>query len=179
VPLRLADGRLTYGRQTVELAAVQGIQYGVESTQLYRFAIGRTYSLRLRTADHTLAIRLREYAGISAAYFEELYLELVKLVWQATAGHLATGMVEDLLADRAVRVGACTFTRQGLRYKGREAGWDELSYRVNYNRLTIDHRHNSRFWADLYYDREFNVPILAMVLDWVYEQGGLAQLQAG
>ncbi|OON69367.1 hypothetical protein [Hymenobacter sp. CRA2] len=176
--LKVENNTLTYGQQSIPLHLVSGIRYGVEPIQLDMFYIGREYTLALRAGNETITIHLRMFFGLSKRYFQELFTRLIDSIWDETFVRLVNETIEQLLTGTEVKIGSCAVSKHGISCKKAFIPWAALAYEKKYNRLTINHQQDSDVWTNLYYVSDYNAQVLAAVLDWVFEQNGLIELQS-
>lgn len=183
--LRIADQILSFDNQNVSLDQVTGLKYGVSLMLFYRFSLGRSYQISLQTPTSQVDIVLRSYFQISNHYLQHLYQQILELIWEPVADRLLRESTQLLLSGQILRVGNCALSQAGivlnkaagLTKKPQLITWDELSYEAKYDRLVLNSKNNPALWTNVYFLDTWNGDILLAILDWLYQENGLAELK--
>jgi hypothetical protein len=182
--LLLNDKQLVFDDTEISLPAISHFKFGIKIIQLGMFPLGRRYQINLKTPDTQLDLVFRAYFGIGNKYFNRVFEMLVNGIWSHIGERLFREAIDLILSGKTFSTGNCTVSRQGiilnqdtpLAKKQHLIPWAEVGYEKKYNRLVINSKSNHRIWANLYFMDDWNVDVLMDVLDWLFKEGGLAEL---
>jgi len=154
--------------------------------QFQAYPIGRKYYLSFKSLDKQIDLVFTSYFGISRNYFQNLYDQILETVWDKTAERLFAEKMQLMQSQTGWNVGNCVFKKDGVLIRQQNSvfkdqkfiPWHELAYKQNYNRLSLHSKTNSQIWTNLYYTENWNVDLLMNILDYLYEENGLATLQS-
>jgi hypothetical protein len=181
----LHKNQLLFDDTRITLTAVSHFKFGVKIIQFGMFPVGRRYQIDLKSPEKEFSLVFRTYLGLGNKYFNRLFERLVDGIWLRIGERLFREAVALISGDKTFTIGSCTVSRQGiilnqdtpLAKKQHLVLWNELSYEKKYNRLVINSKVNHRIWANLYFLDDWNVDVLMDVLDWLFKEGGLAELE--
>ena len=153
--------------------------------QFQAYPIGRKYYLSIKSPEKQIDLVFTCYFGISRSYFEKLYDLILETVWDKTAERLFAEKMQLLKSDTGWKVGNCLFRKDGVMIRQpnlisedqKFISWSDLTYKKNYNRLSLYSKTNTHIWTNLYYTENWNVDLLIDILDYLYEENGLATLE--
>lgn len=175
----LTDGRgnlaftgesLVYGEQKINLSDVTSIKFGWLPISLDMFTIGGRYIVELSSPAENLRINLSYYLGLFKNRQRENFNHLLDAIWDLTVLRLLKAMVDEIDNGGTVVVGKCSITTEGISCKKFLIRWDDLSYQVNYNKLTLNSISNKDVWTNLYYTETHNVHVLKYFLEWKFRK---------
>jgi hypothetical protein len=78
-------------------------------------------------------------------------------------------MTERIEKGETVIVDKCHVMNDGIRYKGFLITWSDLSFQINYNRLTLNSKSDTTVWTNLYFVETYNVQVLMYFLERKFE----------
>jgi len=169
----------------IYLPHISDLKFGLTMMQFYRFTLGRRYVLSIKFADKELNLVFKSFLGLENEYFDTIYHQILDAVWDRIADRLMAEKIQQLKSEKGLRVGNCVFHISGVTiyrqnfFSAKEEfiSWEDLTYKINYNRLSIYSNRNSQIWTNLFYTENWNVDLLMHILDWLYEQNGLTELK--
>ncbi|MFD2246245.1 hypothetical protein [Pontibacter ruber] len=184
VPIRIGKGTIVFNGKEIRLEEVTGIKTGLQLIQLYIFPIGRKYLIALKTPTDQLDIVFRSYFRIDNDYFDGLFDEILDEIWDPITDRLLEESIKLITDGGVVVVGNCRVDREGvavitdaaLSKKFDLIPWSDLDYDMKHDRLVISSKSDHQVWTNLYFLDTWNVDILTAILDWVFEENGLAEL---
>ena len=180
----LDEEKIAFGETEINLSHISDLKFGLSLMQFYRFSLGTKYLLSFKSPVSEINLVFRNYLELEKKYFNTLYYQILNAVWDQTADRLFAEKIQQLKSDKGLIVGNCVFQLSGITiyrqnlFSAKEEfiAWEDLIYHKNYNRLSIYSKRNSQIWTNLFYTEIWNVDLLIPILDWLYEQNGLAEL---
>jgi hypothetical protein len=163
------DNTLTLDSNAINTLEVIGIKYGYDPIRFDMFTIGSNYLINLKTSTDAVVVNFRSYFNIGKKNEYRKFSTLLNVIWESTVVRLLGEMEEMLTHDKSVTIGTCVVNNQGITYRNFLILWDDLSYQINYNRLTINSKSNSDLWTNLYFIETYNVHLLCYFLDWKFK----------
>ena len=184
--LFLDDEKISFNDTVIYLAQISGLKFGITLMQFYRFSLGRKYIFSIKCPDKEINLVFKSYFGLEKDYFNALFYQIVDVIWDRISDRLFADLVQQLKSETGSTVGHCVFRRQGITinrhnlFSAQEAfiPWKDLTYKKNYNRLSLYSKSNSQIWTNLFYTETWNVDMAILILDWLYEQNGFAALNS-
>ena len=180
--LFLDDYQLVFGNTSIKLADISHFKFGAKILQFGMFPVGRSYYVSLKTANQELNLVLRSFFGIRDNYLGTLYEKLVNGILLRIGARLFQEAITAMKAGKPFAIGPCTINGSGIMLRKSSdnpqlISWNDLSYQKKYDRLVINSKSNHAIWLNLYFLEHWNVEVLMDVLDWLFEEGGLAELK--
>ena len=166
--ISLQNDQLTIDGDTINCDDVRAIKFCYEPIRLEFWPIGTKYSFGFVTEDIHIVTSFKCWLGINAKRQHARYKELINGVWDSIVIRLYHELVHLVEDGHSAPVGPCTITPAGIIYSGFLITWDDLSFQVNYNRLTISSKSNPAIWTNLYYNEVYNVYPLRYFLEWKF-----------
>ncbi|MDB5260801.1 MAG: hypothetical protein JWQ14_82 [Adhaeribacter sp.] len=181
----LRKERFAFDTTEIRVPAITHFKFGIKIMQIGMFPVGRRYQINIKTPEKQINLVFRTYLGIGNNYFNWLFEALVDGIWLQIGERLFREAMDLVRAGKAYAVGNCTINRQGiilnqdtpLTKKLHVIPWADVSYEKKYNRLVINSKSNHQVWANLYFLDDWNVDVLMDILDWLLQEGGLAELE--
>lgn len=185
VPIKISNGLVVFDGKEIRLNEVTGIKSGLKLIQLYIFPIGREYRIALKTPSDQLDIVFKSYFRIGNEYFDDLFDQILDEIWEPVTDRLLAENIELIAAGGVMAVGNCRVDKEGVSVITDAAlsrrfdliPWSDLDYDMKHDRLVISSKSNHQVWTNLYFLDTWNVDILTAILDWVFEEDGLAELK--
>lgn len=159
---------LTYRAESINCKEVIAIRFGYAPIRLDMFSIGSRFMVDLLTDKQEMRINFRSFFGFGKNREYRKYSELLDQLWDPVVVRLLNELIAIIESGDSVNVDRCKITPEGVIYNKQVIRWDDLSYQVNYNRLTINSNSNSKVFTNLYYTETYNVHPLRYFLDWKY-----------
>jgi hypothetical protein len=175
--LKIEDNALQFDSAKIQLQSVKEFKYGIEPIQVDMFFVGRKFIIDLKSNEENIKIIFKSYFGFSKNYFNNLFNNILNKIWQETAVRISDDSIEKVLKGETIVVGKCQVFRLGIKINNFLISWHDLTYKLNYNRLTINCKSNSTVWTNLYYIKDYNVDVLMAILDWLYKHQGLEEIE--
>ncbi|GEO07074.1 hypothetical protein AAE02nite_47380 [Adhaeribacter aerolatus] len=181
--LLLNNSQFILGNTSIKLAEISHFRFGTKLLQFGMFPVGRSYQISLKTATQEFNLVLRSFFGIRDNYLAGLYENLADNLWLRIGERLLKDAVAALKTNNSFRVGTCQIIKTGILLRKSPSSkvililWRDLSYVKKYNRLEINSKNDTRIWFNLYFLEQWNVEVLMDLLDWIFEEGGLAELE--
>jgi hypothetical protein len=167
--LSFHDHLLSVNGKTISMPDVTDMKYGYAPIRLDMFTIGSRFMIDLKTPADSVTVNFRSYFGINKAKQQQKFSMLLEAIWDSALVRLLDEMTERIEKGEPVSVGRCHITEQGIRYKDFLIAWNDLSFQVNYNRLTLNSKSNATVWTNLYFVETYNVQVLMYFLERKFE----------
>lgn len=179
--LQLDDNVVRFCGKSIHRKEITGIKYWISQIVFYRFSLGRKYHIGFKTADGQLDLVFRSFFGISNKYFMKLCDKVLDEIWEPVTDKLFRESTGLLAAGQPVDYEYCQLNSQGvlLPKKQQLITWDDLVYEDKHDRLVLSSRSNHGIWTSFEYETYWNIDVLAAVLDWVTQEGGLEEMPPG
>lgn len=183
--MALNNNQLILNNTKINLTEITHIKFGAKIMQFGMFPVGRNYYLSLKTPVQELSLVLRSFLGIRDNYLANLHDKLVNGIWLRIGERLMQKVLASVKAGNSYRVGSCRINKEGIVLEQDSAfdnnktsliPWTDLSYDKKYDRLVLNSKTNYRLWINLYYIEHWNVDVLVDLLDWIFEEKGLTEL---
>jgi hypothetical protein len=142
------------------------MRWGYASIRLDMYGIGTRYFIHLKTATMKIELNFRSYFGISRGVQYQRYAKLLEDIWDDTLVRILNEMIAQIEEGKSVAIEKCIVSERGIEYNNFLIGWEDLSYQVNYNRVTINSKSDSSVFTNLYYTDDWNAHVLRYYLDW-------------
>jgi len=183
-PIYLDKEKIAFAETEIQLGQISDLKFGLTLMQFYRFSLGTQYALSFKSPDKEINLVFRNYLDLSNYYFDTLYYQILDTVWDQVADRLLNEKKQQLQSESGLIINHCVFQKQGITIYRRNLfsaqkdiiTWEDLIYQKKYDRLSIYSKRNSQVWTNLFYTDTWNVEFLMLILDWLYEQNGLAEL---
>jgi hypothetical protein len=161
----------------IDLNDVGEIKFAVTGIQFDMFTVGRNFHIELKADEKKIRLDLKCFFGIREKYFAGLYQSILNEIWELTVVRLFHQYVENILDGSNYRIGNCVLLREGISLKNEFIGWRDMAYEVKYDRITLNHKSNPKLWSNIYFFETYNSQVLRFVLDWVFLEKGLEELE--
>jgi len=184
-PIYLDDVKFSFANTEIYLSQISDLKFGLSLMQFYRFSLGSKYVISVKDSDHEINLVFINYFGLDTDYFDTLYDQITDAIWDQIADRLVAEKVQQLKSGNNFKVGNCLFNKEGITINRHNLfsnnkefiPWEDLTYKKNYNRLTLYSKSNSQIWTNLFYTENWNVYLAMYMLDWIYDQNGLTALK--
>lgn len=176
---------IRFGEKAVPKQEITGILYGISAIQFYRFPVGTRYYIGLKTPAEQADLILTSYLGIGDDYFQELFASVLEEIWEPVTDRIWDNSKDTLAADGVLSFGNCQLSSAGMLVTKGQAfttkqvliGWEDLDYEKKHDRLVLNSKSDPQVWTNLYFHDTWNIDILMALLDWLSQEGGLAELK--
>jgi len=181
----LDDEKFAFADTEISLSHISDLKFGLKMMQFHLFSLGRKYSFSVKSLEKEIELVFKSYFGLGNNYFDTLYHQILDAVWDRVADRLLAEKIQELKSEKGLSVGNCVIRTAGITIyqqsffseKAAFISWQDLTYKKNYNRLSVYSKTNSQIWTNLFFTENWNVEFLMHILDWLYEQNGLAELK--
>ena len=181
----LDDVKFSFANTEIYLSQISDLKFGLSLMQFYRFSLGSKYVISVKDSNNEINLVFINYFGLNTDYFDTLYDQITDAIWDQIADRLVAEKVQQLKSGKGFKVGNCLFKNEGITINRHNLfsqieefiPWKDLTYKKNYNRLTLYSKSNSQIWTNLFYTGNWNVDVAIHILDWIYDQNGLAELK--
>jgi len=144
---------------------VIGVLFGTDAIRLEMFTIGVRYTVSMVSKEDSVTVNFRAYFGIGNKKQYQKFTQVLRAVWDSVVIRLLDDMNNTISHGGYITIGKCVISDQGISYKENLISRKDLSYQVNYNRLTLNSKSNASLWTNLYFTETYNVHILRYYLD--------------
>jgi len=183
--LHLDDNVFSFNATTISLQQITHFKFGMQVMQVGMFLVGRKYQVSFKTPTQQVDLVFRSYFKIGNKYFDKLFYKIINGIWLRIGDRLLEQAIKEIMSGGIIAVGNCAANRKGITLN-LDAGftkkqylipWPDVSYDKMFDRLVINSKSNNRIWMKLPYLEHWNVDVLTELLEWIFKEGGLSELE--
>jgi hypothetical protein len=184
-PLSIDPDFIRFGEKKIRKAEITEILYSISAIQFYKFSLGTRYHIGLKTLTDQADIILNSYFGMENNYFQDLFSSIMEEIWEPVTDSIWDTSKNLLAAGGALQVGSCQVSKAGILItrdhaftrKQQLIRWEDLHYEKKHDRLVLNSKSDQQVWTHLYFRDTWNIDILMTLLDWLTQEGGLAEIR--